>query len=379
MKKVINCIDCIRNKMVQLELDDDKLLSKTYLNSEPKGDIYIGPGLIDLQINGFAGVDFNQFPIQESGFLKVINALVKEGVTSFFPTIITNSSASVISLLKNIDQLCLQNQVISSYVGGIHLEGPFISPNHGARGAHDAQYIKAPDWPLFQAFREASGDRIKIVTISPEWDNATKFIEKCVQENIIVAIGHTVASPQQIRAAIDAGATLSTHLGNGAPLSLPRNSNFIFEQLAADKLTVSLIADGFHLPDSFLKIALKVKQDKVILVSDSTLFAGMAPGVYQAHIGGKVVLTKNSRLSTFENKNILAGSAVSLLNCVNKLLRSQLASLAYAWSMGSDYPKQLIECRDIEIVDPSSSDLVLFRLKEQAVSVLKVFKNNNEV
>ena len=347
--------------------------SSVSLDIPAGGNLYVGPGLVDLQINGFAGVDFNQFPIGEVDFLKAMKALINEGVTSIFPTIITNSDENIIALLKNIDQLCKHNPSIASFVRGIHLEGPFISPQQGARGAHDAKYIKAPDWQLFQTFQQASGNRIKIVTLSPEWENSIPFIKNCAQENIIVAIGHTIASPQQIRAAVDAGATLSTHLGNGAPLSLPRNSNFIYEQLAADQLHASLIADGFHLPDSFLKIALKMKGNKAILLSDSTSFAGMEPGVYHSHIGGKVVLQKNRRLATFENENILAGSAVSLLDCVNKLIKSDLADLTTAWSMASIYPNQLIEKENNR--DPHSfhSDLVLFRLKENTIQVERVF------
>ena len=180
---------------------------------EPKGTLYFGPGLLDLQINGFDGIDFNQFPIQEKSFLKVIGSLAKTGVTSFFPTIITNSDQAIISLLENINRLCKNNVLINEFVGGIHLEGPFISSQEGAKGAHDAQYIKAPDWDLFSTFQMASGNRIKIVTISPEWKTATDFIKKCVQNNIIVAIGHTIATPTQIQQAVDAGASLSTHLG----------------------------------------------------------------------------------------------------------------------------------------------------------------------
>ncbi len=375
MKEFINCIDCISNRMVQLEVVGGSVQSKVYLDTLPAGNVYVGPGLVDLQINGFAGVDFNQFPIGEADFLKVINVLTKEGVTTIFPTVITNSDAAIIALLENINELCQNNQTISNFVGGIHLEGPFISPQQGARGAHDAQYIKAPDWKLFQTFQKASGNRIKIVTVSPEWENIIPFIENCVQENIIVAIGHTIASPEQIRAAVNAGATLSTHLGNGAPLSLPRNSNFIFEQLAADQLHASIIADGFHLPDSFLKIALKMKADKAILVSDSTSFAGMEPGMHHSHIGGKVVLQKNRRLATFENENILAGSAVSLLDCVNKLLTSELADLSQAWSMASVHPRTLLGDAYKNIVHPTTSDLVLFRQEERGLVIQQVLKN----
>lgn len=368
MKEIVNCIDCISNRMVQLEIAGGSVQSKVYLDKPPEGNMYIGPGLVDLQINGFAGVDFNQSPIREADFLKVINALTKEGVTSIFPTIITNADAAIIALLENIDQLCNNNSTISNFVGGIHLEGPFISPQAGARGAHDAQYIKAPDWELFQRFQKASGNRIKITTLSPEWENINAFIKNCVQENIIVAIGHTVANPEQIRSAVEAGATLSTHLGNGAPLSLPRNSNFIFEQLAADQLHASIIADGFHLPDAFLKIALKMKADKAILVSDSTSFAGMEPGIYHSHIGGKVVLQKNRRLATFDNENILAGAAVSLLDCVNKLLTSDLADLSRAWSLASVNPRGLLGEMD-------GSDLVLFEMMEEGLEVKKVLGN----
>ncbi len=379
MKEKIQCIDCLTNKMVQIELKNGKISSKRNIDQPVTGGLYIGPGLTDLQINGFASVDFNQFPITANGFLKAIAALVKEGVTSFFPTVITNSDAAIISLLENIDQCCRQHSSIADFISGIHLEGPFLSPEAGARGAHDAKYIKAPDWDLFQKFQQASGHRIKLVTISPEWKGATSFIRKCVAENIIVAIGHTIASPLQIRAAVDAGARLSTHLGNGAPLSLPRNNNFIFEQLAADQLVASVIADGFHLPDSFLKITIQVKRDKAILVSDSTKFAGMAPDVYETHIGGKVVLTKDRRLATFENKNILAGSAVSLLDCVFKLWKSDLTDLKTAWAMGSVFPKRLLGTSSETMETGDSLDLVLFRIKEEKIEVERVFKKGQDV
>ena len=376
MKETITCIDCITNKQVQLDLDEGILLSKKYINDNLAIDIYVGPGLVDLQINGYAGIDFNTFPIAESGFLKVIDTLVKEGVTSFFPTVITNSSSNIIALLKNIAELCQQNPVIADFVGGIHLEGPFISPEDEARGAHEKSYITAPDWDLFQKFRNASKNRIKIVTISPEWDNAPAFTEKCVKENIVVALGHTIASPEQIKAATDAGAKLSTHLGNGAPLMLPRNSNLIFEQLASEQLASSLIADGFHLPDSFLKVAIKMKEDRAILVSDSTMFAGMEAGTYDSHIGGKVVLEDNQRLSLYNNKKLLAGAAVSLLDCTNYLLKKRISDLSRVWSMASINPSKLIQDK-IPRNTLDGSDLVLFKFKNDRITILNVIKNGN--
>jgi N-acetylglucosamine-6-phosphate deacetylase len=362
-----------------IDIENDIIVSKKYLDESPEGNLYVGPGLVDLQINGFAGVDFNTFPIDELEFLKAIDTLVKEGVTAFFPTVITNSDTSILSLLNNINQLCLQNPIINSFVGGIHLEGPFISPADGAKGAHNHVYIKAPDWNLFEKFQEASGNRIKIITISPEWHNAPDFIKKCVANNVIVSLGHTIASEEQIKAATLAGASMSTHLGNGAPLSLPRNSNFIFEQLANDRLTASIIADGYHLPDSFLKIALKTKQDRAILVSDSTMFAGMKPGVYESHIGGKVFLEDGGRLSTYNNTKILAGSAVSILDCVNKLLKSNLASLSHAWFLASLNPYNLVANVKKERASIKFSDLVVYELNDNTISILNVFKNEKRI
>ncbi|MFT4755297.1 MAG: N-acetylglucosamine-6-phosphate deacetylase, partial [Salibacteraceae bacterium] len=159
--------------------------------------------------------------------------------------------------------------------------------------------------------------------------------------------------------------------------SLPRNSNFIFEQLASENLYASIIADGFHLPDSFLKIILKVKQEKAILVSDSTQFAGMTSGTYETHIGGKVVLD-NNRLATFDNPKILAGSAVSILDCINKLLYSNLCDLKMAWSLGSIHPNNLIDSIGKKNKENSENDLVIYELESTKIKILQTFKNGKK-
>jgi len=378
-REVLICQECTSNQLVQIILDEDRITHKKYLDNSVKSNLYLGLGLVDLQINGFAGIDFNQFPITSEGLLQVIEALMKKGVTSFLPTIITNSDERIIDLLRNIDQLLKQNPYISSFIPGIHLEGPFISPEAGARGAHDFQFIKAPDWSLFQEFQEASGHRIKIVTLSPEWKEAPAFIKKCVQQDILVAIGHTIASPEQIQEAVDAGVRLSTHLGNGAPLMLPRNNNFIFEQLAQPKLCATLIADGFHLPNSFLKIALQVKSDNAVLVSDSTQFAGMKPGIYKTHIGGKVLLQDNHRLCTFENDKILAGSAVSLLDCVQHLYQSEIRSLQQAWNLASERPGNILDFPTRSQNGSLDQDFVIFEIIGKTIVVQQVFKSDQRI
>lgn len=379
MFKTIMCIDYNSNQGMTISVGNDVVISKEIHHGISKETLFVGHGLTDLQINGYCGVDFNTYPIIEDDFLKIIDALVKEGVTSFLPTIITNSDENIRALLENINQLCLKNIIIDSFVAGVHLEGPFISMDEGAKGAHDNQFIKAPDWVLFQEFQKISGDRIKIVTISPEWESSTEFIQNCVANNVIVALGHTVATPEQINTAAKAGASMSTHLGNGAPLKLARNSNFIFEQLANNRLTASLIADGFHLPDSFLKIALTTKKDKIVLVSDSTMYAGMNPGVYNSHIGGNVVLEEGGRLATQKNRKILAGAAVSLLFCVNKLSKSDLATARDAWTLGSVQPMKLLNKNQSDSVDNSTKDFVVFEVIDKEIQIKHVFKNNKRI
>lgn len=375
----IKCIDCLTNKAVELDLVNNDQQLVEYLSKQGEGELFVGPGLTDIQINGFAGVDFNTFPITEEGMLKAINVLIAEGVTTIFPTVITNSDASIIALLNNINQLCKDNPAIEPYIGGIHLEGPFISTSDQARGAHDLQYIKAPDWELFQTFQKASGNRIRIVTICPEWDSSVSFIEKCVDNDIVVALGHTNASPEHVKRAVKAGASLSTHLGNGAPLMLPRNSNFIFEQLAQDSLYASLIADGFHLPESFMKIALQIKKERAILVSDSTMFAGMPSGVYESHIGGKVMLEENGRLCMHSNPELMAGAALSVLACMNTILKAKLSNVKKTWELASTNANRLVGITNAYLTNTQSADFVIYRYFNNEISIISVFKHGKRI
>lgn len=306
----------------------------------PSGELsrIIAPGLTDLQVNGFGGIDLNSAELKPQDLRDISARLFSEGVTSFFPTIITNSDENIRRSLKIISEACRIYPEAKAGIGGIHLEGPFISPADGPRGAHPAAFVKAPSWELFCSWQEASGGMIKIITLSPEWPEAADFIRKCTASGVIAAIGHTAAEPEQIRQAAEAGATLSTHLGNASHQMLPRHHNYIWEQLAAENLFISIIADSFHLPDAMLKVFLKVKQEKVLLVSDSTQFTGMPPGEFTTHIGGEVVLTQGGKLHIKGQPNVLAGSGLSLLHCVNTLIRKKLVSPADAWEMASVRP-----------------------------------------
>jgi N-acetylglucosamine-6-phosphate deacetylase len=182
--------------------------------------------------------------------------------------------------------------------------------------------------------------------MSPEWEDSTTFIRYCVKKGIHVSIGHTAATVQQIRDAAEAGADLSTHLGNGCHLTMDRHDNYIWQQLSEEGLWASIIGDGFHLPVQVLKVFIKVKGEKIILTSDATSFAGLAPGRYKTHIGGEVILTEKGKLHLAESDKILAGSARSVLFAVNRLVSSMILSISDAWRTASYNPSIFLPLKD---------------------------------
>lgn len=323
---------------------------------------YAAPGLVDLQINGFAGHDFNRSPLSTALPGTVARELRREGVTAFYPTVVTNGPETIASQVAAIAEACEQDTDAAACIAGIHLEGPFISPEDGARGAHALEYVRAPDWELFCRWQEAAGGRISIVTLSPEWKGSDAFIRRCTDNGVTVSIGHTAATAEQIKEAVAAGARMSTHFGNGAHLMLPRHPNYLWEQLAQDELYSCLIADGFHLPDQVLKVVLKVKGEKAMLVSDAVYLSGMPPGEYETHIGGRVVLTPQGRLHLAEQEGLLAGSAQMLLWGIRQMTERGIASLADAWEMASVRPAgfmKLPAAAGLSVGAPA--DIVLFR------------------
>src|SRR5262249_3702343 len=165
---------------------------------------------------------------------------------------------------------------------GIHLEGPYLSAEDGPRGAHPRQHIRRPDWEEFCRLQDAAEGRIRLLTLAPEHEGALPFIERAVRAGIVIAIGHTAAGAARIRDAIEAGARLSTHLGNGSHATLSRHDNYIWEQLAADELWASIICDGHHLPPAIARCILRVKTPaRTILTCDAGSLAGMPPGRYR--------------------------------------------------------------------------------------------------
>lgn len=296
------------------------------------------PGLVDLQINGYGGYDFNHPALTAQVVKDAIRAVWREGVTTCYPTVITAAPYTILGAMRAIARACEEDGGTAATIAGIHLEGPFLSPEDGPRGAHSPGHIRPPDTALFDQWQAASGGRISIVTLSPEWEGSAEFIRHCVRQGVTVSIGHTSASTAQISRAAAAGARLSTHLGNGAHAMLPRHPNYLWAQLAEDQLWCTLIADGFHLPDEVLKVAMKVKGRRALLISDAVALGGLPPGSYDTPVGGRVVLTPGGRLHLAGQPGLLAGSAQMLLRHIARLAAAGLAELPDAWDMASVHP-----------------------------------------
>ena len=179
-------------------------------------------------------------------------------MTTFFPTLITNSHENLLKIFSTL-ALSIQNHNLNGCIPGFHLEGPYIPAEDGYRGTHPAVYIRKPSWIEFSEYLRASGGKILQVTLAPEYEEAGPFIKKCVEKGIRVAIGHTRAGTEEIRRAADRGAHLSVHLGNGCANYIHRHQNPIWPQLADDRIVPSLIADGHHLLPEEIMVFYRVK------------------------------------------------------------------------------------------------------------------------
>jgi N-acetylglucosamine-6-phosphate deacetylase len=341
--------------------------------------IFLAPGFIDLQVNGYAGVDYNlpTAPLEE--IARSIRALYATGVTRFYPTMVTNSAEIMLACLGNIAE-AKRRLPEGVAIEGIHVEGPHLSPVDGPRGAHPREWIRPPEVDLLHRMQEAAGGLIRLVTLSPEWPEAPHYIETAVREGMIVSIGHMSANADQIAAAVNSGATLSTHLGNGAHPLLPRHPNYIWDQLAEDRLTAGFIADGMHLPAAFLKAAFRAKGPaRRFVVTDVVWPAGATPGRYQL-MGKEVELTPDDRV-VLVGKNAaektLAGSGLPMHKAVANLVRLAGLNLAEAVSMATVAPARAgkLEGRDKGLARGERGDIVEFRYNPQsrAIDILRTY------
>jgi N-acetylglucosamine-6-phosphate deacetylase len=296
------------------------------------------PALVDIQLNGYAGVDLNDPNVSTDDVSRMAHAVWATGVGTFFPTVVTGAPERMIRSMRVVREACRDDPNLNASVAGFHVEGPFISPEDGPRGAHRKDCVRPPDWDEFCRWQDASDGSVRLVTLSPEWENAPSFIERVIATGVRVAIGHTKASADQLNAAVESGASLSTHLGNGSHATLPRHPNYIWEQAANDRLWASFIADGHHLPPATFKCLLRAKTlERAILTSDAVSFAGLPSGNYRGWDGDGVDVLPNGRVQ-LSGTPYLAGAGLPLIRGVENGVRFAGLPLADAVALATTQP-----------------------------------------
>lgn len=361
---------------VTLEVRGARIASIEPLDDRHQGGelAWIAPGFVDLQVNGYGGQEFSSADLTVEKVAKIVRRMAEFGVTRFCPTVTTAGFDVLAHAMKTIAAACDADADVARSVLAIHLEGPFISPIDGPRGAHPLVHCRPPDWDEFARLNDAAGGRIGLVTLSPEYENAPKFIARAASEKIVVSIGHTAATSDQIRAAVDAGASMSTHLGNGAHRELPRHPNYLWDQLAEDRLTASLIVDGHHLPAEVVKTFWRAKTaERVVFVSDLSGLAGLPPGRYASELCDLEILD-DGRLVIAGQRQLLAGASRPIGDGVANLMAFAGADLRAAVDAASIRPARLLDrtpaTTGLEV--GAVADLVCFQLRSSPAQTQRV-------
>src|SRR3954465_14054938 len=279
-------------------------------------------GYVDLQVNGYADVDFNADELSAERVAAVCRRLRGEGVSGILATVITSDLDSMCRRLENICRLREYNAAIAEMILGIHIEGPFLNEQPGYIGAHPAESAKPADIDSMKRLLDAAGGLAKIITLAPERDSNARVTKYLAGQGVRVSAGHCNPSIDELRAAIDAGLSLFTHLGNGCPGSLPRHDNIIQRVLSlSDRLMIGFIADGVHVPFVALGNYLKCcGLDRAFIVTDAICGAGQGPGEYS--IGDQRVVIDENLATWSADRTHLMGSAGTMRRSAENLRSS---------------------------------------------------------
>lgn len=322
------------------------------------------PGLVDLQVNGYKGVDFSGHDLTEESFAQACRDMLAAGATAFLPTLITSPAETYERNLPLIAR-ALDAEEFRGRVLGIHLEGPFISREDGARGAHTAEWVRDPDPAYLDELIRLADGKIRLLTIAADQKGAEELSRHATSRGVAVALGHHMANEADLARVVAVGAKALTHLGNAVPALLPRHENPIWAGLATDRLDATIIADGHHLPPSILKTILRAKgPEHCIVISDASPLAGLPAGEYWS-MGAHVRLEANGRLYN-PATGYMAGSSATLLDCANHLASLGLVGLSELGTMFFYNPLRLIGMSPKQI---AASRRVWFDVKNRRVSL----------
>lgn len=322
---------------VSLDDADDTLITAVACrDASAAGDTgsWITPGLFDLQINGIAGINFTDSSLTSDQLQRADSAIRAWGISRYCPTVITSSFETARAVMQAFAREWSAGRFPAAWA--IHLEGPWISDQDGARGIHRREHVRDVSLSEWDALQAAAGGRIGLLTLAPERPGAVDFTMRASRAGTVVSLGHTAATPQEIAAAVAAGASMSTHLFNGCPRLLDRHSNVVYSQLSEDRLYACFIADGHHVPYPTLRIGLRAKGTaRSILVSDIVHLCGLPDGEYEME--GNAVVLRDGGLRV-KSGGLLSGAVKTLFQDVELLSRESEPGIEAALLMATQSP-----------------------------------------
>jgi N-acetylglucosamine-6-phosphate deacetylase len=277
------------------------------------------PRGVDVQVNGFRGVDFSSPDLTREAFAEACRGVLDRGTRAFLPTVVTSAPGTYERNLPLIAE-AVRSPEFDRRLLGIHLEGPFISPEPGAVGAHSPEWVREPDAAYLDLLIDLARGQVRMLTLAADRPGAPDLVGRALSRGVTVSLGHHLATARDLAACAAAGAKALTHLGNGVPNELPRHPNPIWAGLAEDRLVMMIIADGHHLPREALVPMVRAKGvAKTIVTSDASSLAGMPPGRYRA-MGNDVVIEPDGKLHN-PAKGCLVGSSATMPECVEHLVK----------------------------------------------------------
>jgi N-acetylglucosamine-6-phosphate deacetylase len=373
--------DIVSHKNFIIDSENSLLTSIQPAENRVDDTVYLCEGFIDLQVNGYRGLDYSSDNLKEEDVVNIVSYLAEAGTVKHLPTIITGETNKTIRNIKTIISARKKDTVIEAAIPGIHLEGPYISSVDGARGAHDKKYVRLPDINELREWHEESEGLIKIITLAPELKGSSEFIKEAVKLGIKTSIGHSDSKTEDIKNAVDAGMSLSTHLGNGIYQMIDRRNNVIWEQLANNNLTAGIISDGFHLVPEQIEAFYRAKSlNNIFLVSDVGPLGGKKTGIYKW--GNIDVQVYDDGHLGLPNTPYLAGAGHLQDTCIANFINVTGLSLKDALKTVIDIPNRILGIA--KIVDDRKYDngnLTLFKFEPgmEKIEVLETFINGKKV
>ncbi len=347
-------------------------------NSSAPEDLWIAPGLFDVQVNGYGGIDFQQDGVTREELLKAARQIRRDGCGQFLLTLITDEWMKLTSRFRHFKKLRDESSELKQAIAGWHIEGPFLSDQPGFHGAHNPLAMCDPSPQKIRELREIVGTDPLLLTLSPERSGSIDAITLARSLGIIISLGHTNASAEILQRAIAAGATAFTHLGNGCPRELDRQDNILWRVFDAPGITASFIPDKIHVSPALFRLAHRaMPKEKIIYTTDSMSAGGAPPGKYK--IGHMEVEVGADQIVRQPGKTNFAGSALRPIDGIFRAAEMLNCSWQEIWPNFSTQPARMVGLSNELAVGNAANFYTLKITNENQLQELKLVANKMDI